>query len=142
MMTFNDNGALVQLGGLLARMTNMQPVMTEIGAREVYSIQERIIETKEDPDGHAWAAWRPFTRSQREAKGNADKGLLWDSGTLLRSIAATPSHAGVIIGTSIPYANDLQFGVGMAPRPFIGWSEEGKSVAEHSVVRYLEGVNL
>lgn len=141
MMTFNDGGVIAYLNGMLARMTNMAPVMAEIGANQVHAIQERIIEEKRDPDGLAWAPWRPFTRNERETKGNAAQGLLWDTGTLLHSIIAQPGANGVVIGTSVPYAHDLQEGVGMAKRPFIGWSSEGKQVAEHFAVRYIEGLS-
>lgn len=140
MMTFNDGGVIAYMNGMLARMANMAPAMAEIGANQVHSIQERIIEGKADPDGIAWAPWRPFTRDQREGKGNAAQGLLWDTGALLHSIIAQPGANGVVIGTSVPYAHDLQEGVGMTRRPFIGWSEEGKQVAEHFAVRYIEGL--
>lgn len=146
MMTFNDGGVIAYMNGMLARMAAMRPVMAEIGREQRNEIQDRILHGKQGPEGEYWAAWAPFTRHEREHKGNTSQGLLWDSGKLVNSIMADASNAGVIIGTSVPYAADLQYGTSgqraMAERPFIGWSAEGKQVAEHFVVRYLEGIAL
>lgn len=142
MLTLNDNGALAYLSGILARMADMQPVMHHIGDHMVNRIQTRLIEDKTDPDGHAWSVWRPFTREQREKKGNTGQGLLWDTGTLLHSIHARTGVNSVTISTDVPYAHELQYGrTDMAARPFIGWGGEDGEVAEHQVVRYLEGIN-
>ena len=142
MLTLNDNGALLHLSGILARMIDMQPVMAAIGQHEAQEIEDRIMSGKHDPDGHAWSPWRPMRADEREAKGNAGQGLLWDEGTLLHSIMSRPETNGVSIGTDTPYANELQDGRrNMMARPFIGWSPAGMVHAEHAVVTYLEGIN-
>ncbi len=145
MMTFDDGGAILRLGGILARMANMQPVMAEIGIDQRSEVQDRLIHGKEGPEHEHWDAWAPMTRAERQAKGNVPQGLLWDSGALIQSILSKPSGESVEIGTDIPYAADLQFGhpapQPMSGRPFLGWSEEGQLRAEHMVVRYLEGIN-
>lgn len=146
MLTFNIDGAIAHVDGMLARMANMQPVMGRIGADQRNEVMDRILDAKHSPDGEAWAPWSPRRLMEREEKGNPSQGLLWDTGTLVHSILARDTAIGVEIGTDVPYAYDLQHGHDgfehMPPRPFLGWSAEGKQTAEHLVVRYLEGINL
>jgi phage gpG-like protein len=143
MLTFNIDGAIARVDGMLARMANMQPVMAQIGDEQASRIMLRIVQTKQDPDGNAWDAWKPSTQAHREAKGNAGQGLLWDEGTLLHSVTMAANPFGVTIGESTSYAGYLQDGTpNMAARPSVGWGAEDKVLAEHQVVRYLEGINL
>ncbi len=143
MLTFNIDGAIAHVGGLLARIANMQPVMAAIGEEQASRIMLRILQTKEDPDGHAWAAWKPSTEAHRQGKGNASQGLLWDEGTLLHSVTMAASAHSVVIGEAAAHAIYLQDGTPkMAARPSVGWGAEDKVLAEHQVVRYLEGINL
>lgn len=143
MFAFNIDGVIAHVDGMLARMANMQPVMASIGDEQASRIMLRLMQTKQDPDGNAWDAWKPSTQAHREAKGNAHQGLLWDEGTLLHSVTMAAAPHSVVIGESAAHAIYLQDGTPkMAARPSVGWGAEDKALAEHQVVRYLEGINL
>ncbi len=142
MMTFNIDGVIGRIDGMLARMAIMQPVMAEIGAKQASRVMLHIMQDKQDPDGHPWAAWMPATRGDRSRKGNVGQGLLWDEGSLLNSISVHATNDSVVIGTDKKYGEYLQDGTGhMAPRPYLGWGIKDSALAEHRVIRYLEGIN-
>jgi len=138
--------ATIEIGPVVAalnRIANAEHAswITAVGEREKALIQERIRTTKQDPDGHDWAPWRPFTKAKREAQGNAGQGLLWDTGELLQSPTyLTPFGAELEIGTDVDYAKVQQEGIEghMAARPFIGWSEADQVWLETSLVEHLQ----
>lgn len=141
MMTLNLGGAVSYLRGLMARLHNMQPVMSEIGEHQASRIIQRILQAKEDPEAHAWAAWMPSTLDDRAKKGNVGQGLLWDEGGLLHSIAVQAKAHEVTIGSTSPHAGFLQDGTPrMVARPFMGWVGEDTALAEAQIVKYLEGI--
>jgi phage virion morphogenesis protein len=141
MITSNVGTAIAQLSALLARMQDLEPAFSVIGAAQREAIQKRIQRSKIDPDGGAWSPWMPSTRAHRERKGNAGQGLLWDDGTLLESIASQASASGVLIGTDVAYAGYLQDGTPkMDARPYMGWTDDDAHHAEMTVLHYIEGV--
>lgn len=144
MMTIDISSAIAGLNLILAR-TETNNFLSLVGSFEKNVIQTRIRETKIDPDEHAWAPWQPFTRHQREAKGNVPQGLLWDTGNLLNSIRFEESFGQVEIGTDVPYAHELQHGRDgsagqrpMVPREFIGWQQSDFPALEAMLVGHLE----
>lgn len=140
MITINADQAIADLNLIVARMADMEPALASIGARQVREIGERITTGKMEPDGMPWHSWAPFTREQRELKGNVPQGLLWDTGTLLHSIHAQTGLNSVTIGTEVPYAQELQEGRSdMPPRPFVGWGEADIKIAEMLMLQYIEG---
>lgn len=142
MIESNIAEVLLVLNGMSARMADMRPVMQRIGEYQGSKILLELMEQKEDPEGHAWAAWMPSTRSEREAKGNASLGLLWDRGDLLHSIKVQPGLQSVVIGSNSKYAGFLQDGTKkMVARPFLGWSDEDIEYTGHLVAQYIEGLH-
>lgn len=143
MITTNIPQVIELLREMAVRMAAPLPAFSAIGHAETAVIRTRIEEGKTTPEGQAWAPWRPWTADEREAKGNADQGLLWDTGTLLNSIRSHTEAKGVSIGTDVPYADELQGGRGgrhpMVARPFIGWDQAGIERAERTMISYLEG---
>lgn len=98
-------------------------LLEELGDYLVGSVLERIRDTKENPFGRDWQEWATGTRRQREKKGNAEQGLLWDSGDLLHSIRAEIRPAQVAVGSPLDYAKWLQEGTeDMPSREFLGFS--------------------
>src|SRR5690349_5322033 len=125
MLNANFSGAIAWLDAMLARLQNPEPALAIIGQRQRDAIRQRIQRTKVDPDGALWAPWMPSTREQREAKGNAGQGLLWDEGTLLESIHSHASAHGVEIASDASFAHYLQDGTRkMEARPFMGWNDD------------------
>jgi len=142
MLTTDFGTALTILGGMLARMADMQPALKRIGQQKASDIQDNILHGKHTPDGDAWSPWTHYTRSEREHKGNVSQGLLWDTGALVNSIHAQ-SHAGsVSIGTDVAYGPDLQYGrsghQAMDARPFLGWAPSDLPMVSHMLALYIE----
>ena len=132
--------AMDELDGMLARLADPAPLLEHIGLYEVAEARERIQRSKDDPLGYAWAPWMPSTAAQRARKGNADQGLLWDTGALLDSITASVAGNTVTIGSAVDYAGYLQDGTDrMAARPFLGWSADALAFYEHLTSEYLAG---
>ena len=129
MLEANLTAALEQIGLMLERSANPLPALTRIGASEVENVRARIKSSKTSPWGDAWAPWRPGTAKERERKGNASQGLLWDSGDLLASIHAVanvygPGHGTLDVGSDVSYAGFLQDGTEkMVAREYLGWNE-------------------
>lgn len=127
-----------RLDRLASRVSNMTPVMDEIGSMLVTSTQDRF-ETGKGPDGDDWL------RSIRvaEAQGNAQ--TLVDSGRLRDSITHEPGNDQVEIGSNVVYAAIHQFGgeagrgkaVTLPARPYLGLSAEDKSEIEAIIDDYL-----
>lgn len=140
MITTNIPQVVAMLDGMAARMAKPEPAMAIIGQRARADMERRIQRTKVDPDGDAWAPWRPATRGRREAKGNAGQGLLWDQGTLLGSIYSRSTDSRVDVGADTPYDGFLQDGTSrMEARPFAGWNDDDTHAAELTMLHYIEG---
>ena len=138
MMTMNASQVIADLQLIVHRMQDMAPVLSVIGERQRDAIETRIMTGKTDPDGERWAPWRPWRAAEREAKGNASQGLLWDTGDLLHSIIDSADQDSVAIGTAVSYADELQYGRrNMAPRPFIGWGREDEKEVDRLAVTYI-----
>ena len=129
MLEANLTAALEQVGLMLKRASNPLPVLTRIGASEVENVKARIRSSKISPWGDSWAPWAPSTARERQRKGNAEQGLLFDTGALLDSIHAVANvygsgHGTLDVGTSLDYAGFLQDGTEkMVARKYLGWNE-------------------
>ncbi len=125
MLEADFSSVIASLAEMVARMHDTSPVMERIGAAELLEAQQRIIGTKIGSDHEPWQPWRARTQQERAEKGNASQGLLWDTGTLLHSLGVEVSASGVLIGSDVDYAIDLQDGTDiMDARPFLGWDAE------------------
>ena len=129
MLEINLAQALNDIGQMIARSRNPQPVLGRIGASEVENVRERIQSEKDSPWGNPWEPWAPSTAQHRCHKGNDALGLLFDDGDLFRSIRAEthvygPGHGTLDIGSDLDYALYLQDGTEYMPaRPFLGWND-------------------
>jgi phage gpG-like protein len=140
MITTNAAEVIALLNGVIFRAEHPKPVLERVGEHAASRVMLSIMSEKDDPDDRAWAEWQPSTRAQREAKGNAGLGLLWDRGDLLASIGVNVKRDEVQIGTNAPHAGYLQSGTSrMQARPFLGWSRQDMEVADRWVGHYIMG---
>ncbi|PCJ57853.1 MAG: phage virion morphogenesis protein [Rhodospirillaceae bacterium] len=110
-----------RLERLAARTENMLPLMDDIGAAMVASVQNRF-ETGRGPDGIAWEKSERVKRAQ----GNAQ--TLVDDAHLLGSLTHNAASDSVEVGSNKIYAAIHQFGgrtgrnhaVDMPARPYLG----------------------
>lgn len=139
MMTIDLSVALAGLNRLAS--ANMSPWLVSVGKREQAAIQARIKAGKKAPDDEPWSPWKPSTEHHRNHKGNAERGLLYDEGTLLASILYAAGPDEVVIGTPVAYAGYLQDGTPrMDARPFAGWSDADLVALEVDAVAFLEAL--
>lgn len=109
----NDQPVLDYLNQLLARSSNLLPLMDSIGQEMEGRISSRF-ETRTDPNGQAWAPWAPSTVKSYPANGH---GFLLDRyGDMLRSVSHSATATSVTIGFGQPYAAYHEFGTKHMPR--------------------------
>jgi len=124
---------------MLERLKNPASAMEAIGRVLVSSTKKRLSDTKMSPDETPWAPWAPSTLLARTKDGTASKGLLFNTGTLSKSIEAQVTKSEVIVGASASYAPYLQEGTTNMPgRPFIGISQLDQTHIQNILMRYLK----
>ncbi len=148
MITIDMEAALATLNAILARSRDLEPVLSVIGAIEAAKAEDRIQNSKEDPEGEAWIPWRPSTRKQRMRDGTAGYGLLYITGGIARSQRFEAEDQVLSIGSSNKLALFHQFGtrgpgVGPSgyhdvPRPFLGWEDEDLPNYARMIAEYIE----
>ncbi len=148
MISIDMEAALATLNAILARSRDLEPVLSVIGAIEAAKAEDRIQNTKEDPDGEAWLPWRPGTRKERMRQGTAGYGLLYITGGIARSQRFEAEDQVLSIGSSNKLALFHQFGtrgpgVGPSgyhdvPRPFLGWEDEDLPNYARMIAEYIE----
>lgn len=140
MITTNAAEVIAILRGVAARTANARPALERIAERQASRTMLQIMADKDDPEGREWAPWQPSTRAERERKGNAGLGLLWDEGTLLQSINVQVNAQSMAVGTNSPYAPYLQDGTKKMPaRPFLGWGAADIEMAERTMLWHIAG---
>ena len=148
MISIDMEDALATLNAILARSRDLEPVLSVIGAIEAAKAEDRIQNSKEDPEGDAWIPWRPSTRKQRMRDGTAGYGLLYITGGIARSQRFEAEDQVLSIGSSNKLALFHQFGtrgpgVGPSgyhdvPRPFLGWEDEDLPNYARMIAEYIE----
>jgi len=143
-------------------MSDLTPMMREIGALLLHSSQERILTTKTDPDNKSWDKLSPKYKARRNAlamiaagkvakrKGQTYTGtgdeylsILKLTGALLRSLhyQAFPDRAEISMGStgkSMVYARVHQYGYkGIPARPVLGVSAEDNNAIHEIIQKYL-----
>lgn len=99
-----------------------EQVIKQVALDEVKATQNRIRNSKTDPEGQPWAPWSMATIRANKNRGGS---LLFRTGTLLNSIEYRISEKTLTIYSNVGYAKYLQFGTPKMPaRPFLGWSRE------------------
>lgn len=118
---------LEKLGKVQAKFQDKN-VWQEIAQIELQDIRNRIGVSKTTPEGVPWAPWKPSTALARAKKGNANRGLLFDSGRLLNSFKVIANKTAFTVGTDVPYAGFLNKGTDKMPgRKFMGTSPQAKA---------------
>ena len=128
------------IGDIRKKLQNPRNLMLEIGDIITEDIKHRITTLKTDPEDKPWTPWAPSTEKGRIRKGNAHLGLLFDTGTLLRSISSQVigSHHTLQVGTNLHYATYLQEGTKKMPaRPFLGISKRAQTSINEAIKLYF-----
>ena len=96
--------------------------------KEVKRTKKRIRTDKRTPDGIPWAIWAESTAISRARKGTALRGLLYDTGALLKSIEYDINNDRFAVGSGVDYAEYLQEGTDNMPaREFLGFNERSEA---------------
>lgn len=161
MITIDDATVMAELGAMMERLANPKPYLEEVGLWQMEQARERILSTKEDPDGNPWiriqgdiSPWGGKRTWQRDVLGNADLGLLNSTGELLNSIHFAVDGNVVDIGSNSPHAQmqyqtlwDGSWERGgpdgtettVPAREFLGWSPQDIADLELSALLYVMG---
>jgi len=152
---FDDDLVGAQLAGLIAKGSDMSPLMATIGNILEGSTRTRLRDTNVAPDG---AAWPPSMRAQYDGGKT-----LYDRGGLANSIHNIPGSDQVEVGTNLIYAGIHQTGGTIVPktagalrfalpgggfatvgkvtipaRPYLGISAEDREDIGAAVVEYFD----
>lgn len=146
------------LGRLSRALTDMTPVMQEIGEMLVDSTKQRFKEGVA-PDGSAWAPKSPATLAAYKRRGDRVdmRPLFGPSGRLSSEINYLAGPESLEVGSSLIYAAVQQFGAaqgafgantagrpipwGNIPaRPFLGLSDHDRTNIVETVSEWLERV--
>ena len=132
----DDSRVRAMLKRLARRMTDMRPVMAEIGEIVVESIQRNFDEQR-SPGG---APWKPLTQETLKRKRHPDR-ILYETGTLFRSIHPEPRSRSVSIGTNVIYGAVHQFGYkprNLPARPYLGVRDADWTEIEAAILHWLD----
>ena len=124
-ISVEDRAVAAYLQQLQDRLSDLTPVMSEIGAALEGNILQRF-ETRTDPSGAAWKPWAPNTRegypfakskSATGVKYGAGNARLLDRyGTMLQSLNHQADGHSVTIGFATDYAVFHEYGTQNMPR--------------------------
>ncbi|MDP2783294.1 MAG: phage virion morphogenesis protein [Sulfurimicrobium sp.] len=109
----NSQSVMDALNQLLRHGQDMRPVMDAIGQRMEERVSARF-ETKTDPNGQAWAPWKPSTRKSYPRLGNGT--LLDRYGDMLGSLNHHANATSVTVGFGKPYALFHEYGTSKMKR--------------------------
>lgn len=123
-----DNFAAFQTSDLLEQMGGLIETQT----------LERLDDTKQSPDGTAWADWSDAYAKTR----NGGHSLLDGEGNLVNSITYIVGSNQVSVGSPLVYAAAHQFGneANNTPeRPYLGFSDDNIAEIELELTDFLRG---
>jgi len=135
---FNDAEIQAALSNLVSGLTDMSPVMNDIGIALVASTEARFDATQA-PDGSPWAARSEVTLAKYAREGGSFGPVLHRSGTLRSFIHHAYGPDQVTVGSNTLWAAVQQFGAakgslgpaspwGNIPaRPYIGLSDSDRT---------------
>ncbi|MCO6441341.1 MAG: phage virion morphogenesis protein [Nitrococcus mobilis] len=126
------------LNALIRRAADLRPAFEDIGEALLNSTRDRF-ETQQAPDGSPWAPLSP--RYQARKRRNRDKILVLD-GYLMGLLRYQASDDELRVGTDRIYGATHQFGDprrNIPARPFLGLSEEDRSMVLEVLREYLLG---
>lgn len=117
-ITLQDSIIQTYLQQLQAKMGDLNPVMDSIGYALEQSVRRRF-ETRTDPSGEKWAAWKKSTdesyprKGSKAAKGKSGPGMgriLERYGSMLNGLSYTFNANSATIGFDQPYATYHEWG--------------------------------
>lgn len=158
---FNEAEVVAALARISAHLTDLSPLMNEIGMAMVASTEKRFKDT-EAPDGSKWAPRSATTLKHYERTKQKFGPVLHKTGTLSQTIFHQYDHASVSFGSNAIYAAVMQFGAGQGAfgaaigkdkrgrdhfhtipwgnipaRPFIGISDSDRTNIVDTVAEWL-----
>jgi phage virion morphogenesis protein len=137
-LTYDDKSIQKRLQRLVKKVSDLTPVMNEIGQQLLLSTDQRF-EKEVDPDGVPWKPNTPYTRRLKKAKGLIGK-ILQASGRGRASINYGATKDRVVVGTNVEYMRKHQLGLeGLPVRKFLGISKEDAAEIGIILDGYLNG---
>ncbi|MBN2060704.1 MAG: phage virion morphogenesis protein [Deltaproteobacteria bacterium] len=145
-----DDSEMQELfGRVMAHMTDMTPVMREIGEIVDESVQ-RNFEEHRAPDGTPWKPLAESTKRQKAKRGRNPDDILIMNRILMGSIHPDAYPDRMEIGTDEVYAAVHQFGIGersviasgrrmaaIPARPFLGVRDEDWPEIKNAILHFL-----
>lgn len=115
----DDRALRATLDRLLARASDMQPVMEDV-ARALRNHTEDAFQDERSPFGPAWADLKPATKQRRAKSGHWPGSILQVTGGLAASVSSAAGADWASVGAAKVYAATHQFGREAIPaRPFL-----------------------
>jgi phage virion morphogenesis (putative tail completion) protein len=105
---FNFNKVHAKIDKMRDKMTNLEPLMEEIG-EDIESETALNFSRSRSPNGEAWTPLSEATKKQRRGDGSRAK-ILMDKGILSGSIAKETGKNYVRVWSTCSYAKTHQFG--------------------------------
>lgn len=147
----NDRAVEAALRRISAAMSDMTPVMNDLGELLVAATKDRF-KAGSGPEGNAWAAKSPATTAAyARRRDRFDPRPLWGpSNSLNAQIFHQATSDSVTIGSPLIYAAMMQFGGTKAQfphlwgdipaRPFLGLSDDDSANVIDAIEEWLEGL--
>jgi phage virion morphogenesis protein len=152
-----DDAIAAALARIAAALTDLKPVMRDIGESLIESTKIRFVQGV-DPDGSPWAPKSPTTIETYRARGDSVgfRPLIGPTRTLSTTIHYIAGSSQVEVGSSRIQAAVMQQGAakgafgrtsrgapipwGAIPaRPFLGLSDEDRAALADLVAKWLDG---
>lgn len=129
MIQIDLSEAFAYMNNVVAKLEDKQSFYDRAGTLSVELVRTRILSTKKGPDGVKWA----------KHKEPMDHGLLYNTGSLYKSIGKKISVSGVEINAGVDYAKYLQGGTkNMPARPFMGFGAKDKKAVMAEFARWVD----
>lgn len=142
--------ALARLGGL--DNVDAEPLMSDIGARLEFSMQERITTTKTAPDGTPWppnvAGTSTLLQTGRHMLGSVawtasatevEAGLSWEFAHVHQDGAVITAKNAKFLSFVVGGRHVSKKSVTIPPRPVVGISAEDEAKIDRLAIKFVEG---
>lgn len=137
-MKLDDRRVKRALKNIEKQIKNPKQLLQNVGNREQEKAEQRIVSSKINPDNRQWRPWAYSTILTRQRDGTLSRGLLYQTGNLLRSFTVKISRATVEIKNSAFYARYLQMGTANMPRrEFLGWGVDSMRSLPKAAIKFF-----
>ena len=127
------------LAPISKKWTSRKDFLDELGKGLAEEAARRITTTKSAPDGTRWKPWASSTAKARRRAGTSASGLLFNTGTLARSIEYEVIGDKVVVRNTQEYAQYLQNGTrNMPARPFLGMGKAEETLTKNLWKKWIE----